>query len=219
LDIEDWENEPCFAFYFTPMKEAYDKMVEHLRELHNNGFLHFYYVIERNRTLQELVIELIRQYNIVKLLAGDDLKRDQFKFMYRMQEKVYNCALKNTFVNRNKDSPEAILNKVIPELTVFHTMMHIRDVDDRKALDIEKKAKKKAEREELGLSEEEEEELVLDIPQPEKKKGKKKVEIDPEIIEAARVAALYKRELATYGVSTQSVSAFSSVAHIACCFT
>jgi len=38
------------------------------------------------------------------------------------------------------------------------------------------------------LSEEEEEELKLDIPQPAVKPGsrKKKVEIDPEIIEAAR---------------------------------
>jgi len=117
-----------------------------------------------------------------------------------MQKKVYDSALKNTFVTRNKDSPEAIMQRVIPELTVFHSMLHIRDVDDRKASDIEKKAKKAAEREALGLSEEEEEELVLDLPQPDpKKKGKKKVEIDPEIIEAAKVAALYKRELATYG--------------------
>ena len=85
-----------------------------------------------------------------------------------------------------------------------------------RSLDVEKKERKKAEREALGLSEEEEEELVLDIPQPEKKKGKKKVEIDPEVIEAAKVAALYKKELATYGVSTQSVSTISSVAHIAC---
>lgn len=164
LDIEDWENEPCFRFYFTPLKEAYDKMVDELRTLHENGSLRFYYVIERNRTLQELVIALIHQYNIVKMLAGDELKRDQFKFLYRVHEKVSDCALKNTFVNRNKDSSEAIINKVIPELTVFMTMMHIRDIDDRKALDEQKKERKKAEREALGLSEEEEEELVLDIP-------------------------------------------------------
>lgn len=52
----------------------------------------------------------------------------------------------------------------MPELTVFKAMLLIRDIDDRKAADIAKKAKKKAEREALGLSEEEEEELKLDIP-------------------------------------------------------
>ena len=139
-------------------------MVDELRTLHENGPLHYYYVIERNQTLQQLVIKVIKEYNVVKILAGDDLKRDQFKFIYRIHKKVYDSALKNTFVGRNKDSPEAIMQKVIPELTVFNSMLHIRDVDDRKAADIEKKAKKAAEREALGLSEEEEEELVLDIP-------------------------------------------------------
>lgn len=45
-------------------------------------------------------------------------------------------------------------------------MLLIRDIDNKKKVDAEKAAAKKAEREELGLSEEEEEELVLDIPQP-----------------------------------------------------
>ena len=100
-----------------------------------DGPLRYYYVCERNRTLQELVIKLIHEYNIVKILAGDDLKRDQFKFIYKVHEKIYDCALKNTFLARNKDSNEAILNKVIPELCVFRTMLHIRDVDDTKAAD------------------------------------------------------------------------------------
>lgn len=85
-------------------------------------------------------------------------------------------------------------------------MLRIRDIDNKKKADIEKAAAKKKEREELGLSEEEEEELVLDIPQPVQKKGKKKVEIDPEVIEEARNKALYKKELATYGVSLQCLA-------------
>lgn len=93
------------------------------------------------------------------------------------------------------------MDSVIPELTTFKAMLLIRDIDDQKASDIEKKKKKKEERAALGLSEEESEELVLDIPQPVVKAGsrKKKVEIDPEVIEAARQVALYKKELATYG--------------------
>jgi len=55
----------------------------------------------------------------------------------------------------------------------------------------------------------------LDLPQPEtKKKGKKKVEIDPEIVEQARQVALYKRELATYGVSFQLIIIIIAIAYI-----
>ena len=84
-------------------------------------------------------------------------------------------------------------------------MLLIRDIDDRKAADAEKKQKKKEERAALGLSEEEEEELKLDLPMPSpQKKGKKKVEIDPEVIEEARRKAEFKRELSIYGVSELS---------------
>jgi len=49
--------------------------------------------------------------------------------------------------------------EVVPELTVYKAMLLIRDIDNRKQAEIEKKQKKKADREALGLSEEEEEEL------------------------------------------------------------
>ena len=94
------------------------------------------------------------------------------------------------------------MKEVIPEMTAFKSMLLIKDIDDQKAIDAEKKKKKAEERAALGLSEEEEEELKLDLPpQPVTKNKKKKQEIDPEIIEQARIAALFKRELATYGVS------------------
>ena len=114
------------------------------------------------------------------------------------------------------------MESVVPELTTFKSMLLIRDIDDRKAADIEKKKKKKEERAALGLSEEESEELVLDIPQPVVKAGsrKKKVEIDPEVIEAARQVALYKKELATYGVSSKLLSKYIFLLIIlsfACC--
>lgn len=140
---------------------------------------------------------------------GDELKRDQFMFLYQVHLQVYGSALKDTYLNPKQH--RAIMEKVVPELTTFKAMLLIRDIDDRKASDIEKKQKKKQERAALGLSEEESEELVLDIPQPVVKAGsrKKKVEIDPEVIEAARQVALKKKELATYGVSSRVVSLFN----------
>ena len=143
-------------------------------------------------------MELVRHYNIVKILAGDALKRDQFKFIFSVHNLIYNSALKDTYLNTQQNA--AVIQTVIPEMTVFKTMLHIRDIDDRKAADILKKKTKAEERAALGLSEEEEEELKLELPpQPVTKNKKKKVEIDPEVIEAAKVAALFKKELATYG--------------------
>ena len=135
----------------------------------------------------------------MKILAGDELKRDQFAFAHAIHEKVYNTALKDIYLKPQQN--KAIFETVIPELTVFKTMLHIRDIDDRKASDEAKKQKKKEERAALGLSEEEEEELKLDLPPQKVTKKGKKVEIDPEIIEQARIVALFKKELATYGVS------------------
>lgn len=99
-----------------------------------------------------------------------------------MHEKVYGCALKDVYLDPK--SSKVVFQQVIPELNVFYTMLHIRDIDDRKAADELKKKEKIEERAALGLSEEEEEELKLDLPVPAvTKKGKKKVEIDPEVIE------------------------------------
>ena len=42
------------------------------------GPLRVSYYVERNLEMTKKIYELIRQYNIVKILAGDALKRDQF---------------------------------------------------------------------------------------------------------------------------------------------
>lgn len=199
LEIPNWQNIPPFEFYLTPMKNAFDNLQKELREMNNLGPLRVSYYVERNYEMTKKIMLLVKEYNTVAWLCGDELKRDQFKFIYDMHEKIYKSPLKNMYLDPKQNGPA--LQVVVPEITTFFSMLLIRDIDDKKASDAEKAQQKKEEREALGLSEEEEEELVLDIPQPVQKKGKKKVEIDPEVIEEARQKALYKRELATYGVS------------------
>ena len=198
FEIESWDQIPPFKFYFEPFMKAYDELVAELRKMWKDGHLHMSYYVESNLVMSQKIYELVHQYNIVKVLAGDELKRDQFKFIYKVHDQIFKSALKDIYLDTKLNA--SVMANVIPEMTVFKTMLHIRDVDDKKALDLEKKKKKAAEREALGLSEEEEEELKLELPpQPVTKKGKKKVEIDPEVIEQAKVAALFKKELATYG--------------------
>ena len=99
LELEGWEDIPPFRFYIEPMQNAYRELVKVLRDMHKAGPLHCSYYVERNKDMCEKIFELVRQYNIVKILAGDDLKRDQFKFCYRMHEMVYNCALKDIYLD------------------------------------------------------------------------------------------------------------------------
>ena len=209
LETPNWRDIPPFRFYIEPLKVAFDELIKVLRHMQELGPLRMSYYVERNTEMTKKIYTLIDQYTIVKELAGDDLKRDQFKFMYNIHEIVYSSALKNDYLSEQFGAH--VLKVVVPELTAFKSMLLIRDIDDQKAIDIDKKQKRKEEREALGQSEEEEEELKLDLPpQPVTKNKKKKQEIDPEIIEAARQVALFKRELATYGVSISCVFVFMS---------
>ena len=102
LDLEDWEECPPFRFYLTPMRDAYDELVNELREMHKKGPLRMSYYVERNLEMTKKIMALVHHYNIVKILMGDELKRDQFKFLYSVHEKIYQTALKDIYLDPKK---------------------------------------------------------------------------------------------------------------------
>lgn len=144
FEIENWDQCPPFKFYFDPMLAAYDELVNELRRMWKDGPLRASYYVERNTEMTKKIYELVRQYQIVLALAGDELKRDQFKFAFSVHDCVYKSALKDIFLNSKQNA--VVMQSVIPEMTVFKAMLHIRDVDDRKAADIVKKEQKAKER-------------------------------------------------------------------------
>lgn len=129
-----------------------------------------------------------------------------------MQDIVYGCALREEFMKLPfADEPldgekiyqasNKIYMKVIPELTVLHAMLRIRDIDDRKQADIEHEAdmKQRMLKYHPEPTEEEKEEMLKMTQtnmnmtmksQQTKKKGKEK-EIDPEELERQRKEAEY----------------------------
>lgn len=210
LELEGWHDEPAYKFYFTDLEMAYKRLVAELRRMHKNGTLRCSYYVEKNKAMTEFIIDMVRCDVVVQQLAADALKRDQFKEIYEVHRIVYESALKDTYLDGKKN--KAVMEDVIPQLTAFRQMLHIRDNHDRMQADREAEEKRKAERLALGIDEEEEDEkfeqmvekeLALLVPPTTKKTSKKKVEIDPEIIEEARRNAAYKRELEIYGVSTR----------------
>jgi len=57
------------------------------------------YYIENNEELQNLVIYMVRIDGVCQWLLGDALKQDQFKFLYDVNKVVYDCALKEYYLN------------------------------------------------------------------------------------------------------------------------
>ena len=98
LDLE-WQSVPPFAFYMNPMQEAYDSLVSELREMHKKGPLRMSYYVERNYEMTKRIYKLVEHYNIVKILMGDKLRRDQFKFIFNVHEMIYTTALKDIYLD------------------------------------------------------------------------------------------------------------------------
>lgn len=154
LDIKDWHSCPPLFFYLHKLENTFNKTTKTLLEMHKKGPLRCHYFIERNTQLQTDVIAMTKQFVVSNWLAGDALKQDQFKFIYKIHEIVFGSALKDTYLDGKKN--KVILEEVIPELTVFKAMLLIRDIDNKKQQDIVKEAEKAEQRAEMGIEVEEE---------------------------------------------------------------
>lgn len=71
---------------------------------------------------------------------GDSLKQDQFKFFYNTMKVIYDSALKDKLVATDNN----VLETVLPELVAFKSLMIIRDIQLRKAMEAKKAAEKAA---------------------------------------------------------------------------
>jgi hypothetical protein len=106
-------------------------------------------------------------------LVGDELKQDQFNFLYEVVKIVYDSALRDKLIAGDK----AVKEEVVPQMLAFKSLMVIRNIQLRKAAEI-KHAKLKAEREGKPLDAETkdalnmtEEELVAQRMENEKNNG------------------------------------------------
>ena len=82
LNTPSWQLEPPLAFYLAPLQNAIFDVRQCLLQMYKDGPLHCKYVIEDNQELQEKTIIMVQKDVISQWLAGDELKQDQFKFLY-----------------------------------------------------------------------------------------------------------------------------------------
>lgn len=62
-------------------------------------------------------------------LVGDEIKQDQFNFLYEVVKIIYDSALREKLVNRDP----IIIEQVIPNLTALKSILVIRNIQLRKA--------------------------------------------------------------------------------------
>ena len=85
---------------------------------------------------------MVKKDYIAQWLMGDQLKQDQFKFMYETVKIVFDSALKGRLLE-HKDE---VIRNVIPMLCAYKSIMVIRNIQLRKYAE-QKHLKEKAERE------------------------------------------------------------------------
>lgn len=108
------------------------------------GHLQIKYIVEDNVELQDLMTQLVKKDLLVQWLVGDELKQDQFKFIFDTCNIIYESPLRDKFLEAKSDK-DPIFDSVIPKLCAYKAIMVIRNIQLRKYNE-QMAAKKKAER-------------------------------------------------------------------------
>ena len=143
---------------------------------------------------------------VCQWLVGDTLKQNQLKFLYDVQNTLYNTAVKYQMLDEKKNM--GVFDNVVPHLCTYMTMRNMLRIQRQKADDElkehERQKRKAVLMAETGMSYDEVEEPEIEAKESKNKsKSKKKQEeIDPAELERQKQAALKAKDIATYGVST-----------------
>lgn len=78
--------------------------------MHKEGVLMIKYVVEENEDLKKDVIDMVKKDVITQWLVGDQLKQDQFNFLYEVIKVIYDSALRDKLISGDKE----LILEVIP---------------------------------------------------------------------------------------------------------
>lgn len=95
LKIKDWEIIVPFKYYLSPLFAALNKVRKELLRMHEVGHLLVKYIVENNEDLQNFMTDLVKKDLLVQWLVGDELKQDQFRFIYETVNLIYDSALRD----------------------------------------------------------------------------------------------------------------------------
>ena len=108
--------------------------------MEKDGVLRIKYVIENNKQLQTDTIDMVKTDYIAQWLVGDELKQDQFRFIYDTAKIIYDSALQGKLLTNDP----VVLESILPKLVALRSVLVIRNIQLRKTKEF-KKLKEKAE--------------------------------------------------------------------------
>jgi len=84
------------------------------------------------------MIDMVKRDNTAQWLAGDELKQDQFRFIYQTMLIMYRSALKQQLLAEDK----RVLEDVLPNLVAFRAIKHGKEIMVKKKSDVRKDQEK-----------------------------------------------------------------------------
>lgn len=164
-----------YNYYFLPLRQKLDAVIECLNKMRKAGTLRCRYVIEQNTELMGLVCEMVKQDNISQWVGANALKRDQLNFMYTIMKRIFDSPLRAMLIDPKKNT--YLLAEVFPKYIAYHANKRHMIIDAKVEYERKHKIEKRLR---AGLPAEEpeveevEEEVKKNVPPP---KSSKKVEI------------------------------------------
>jgi len=74
-------------------------------EMYERGHLLIKYIVEDNAELQDYMTDLVKKDLLVQWLVGDELKQDQFKFIFDTVNVIYESPLRDKFLAAKDSDP------------------------------------------------------------------------------------------------------------------
>ena len=139
LKLENWQENIPVHFFLQPLKDSIIAYREELLQMRARGLILCKYRMEENEEMQDLVLKMVSNDVICQWLIGNELKRDQLCFLYKVLEILYDSPARKHLLEGDK----ALWEQTIPALTAFETiLMMCRFITNKDAY--EKKMKKLA---------------------------------------------------------------------------
>lgn len=74
---------------------------------------------------------MVSKDHTAQWLAGDELKQDQFKFMYKVMKIIYDSALRDLMLNDD----QKVIDDVLPSLAAYEALLLIKGIIETKELE------------------------------------------------------------------------------------
>lgn len=133
LNYKNWKSNKIESFYLMPLQRSFDKMRQRLLCLMVKGINYYRTPLHTNEEFLEDLKEVINCELISEHLLGDQLKRDQLNFMYKVQSVIFEAnPLAKEYLLAKDDN---CIKGSIPKLVIYMTILHMRNWIDQKAMD------------------------------------------------------------------------------------